>query len=159
MFLQVAIANLSNAKSLSKPITITRSPKAFERNTESLKRHFSSQQTITSLHACIYRNTWKKQLNVFKNDITKSVPWRCSIKKLFLEIQQNSPDNNCAKAYFLMKLQASTCIFSKKETVAQVFSCEFCKISKNIFSYGTPLMAAFYSKGSRTISLTSFQGL
>ena len=156
MFLQVAIAKLSNMKSLSRPITITRSPKAFERNTESLKRHFSSQQTKTCLHACIYRNTRKRQLNVFKNDITKSVPWRYSIKKLFLEISQNSPDNNCAKTYFLIKLQASACAFIKKETLAQVFSCEFWKISKNIFSYGTPLMAAFYSKGSRTISLTSF---
>ena len=30
----------------------------------------------------------------------------------------------------------------KKETLAQVFSCEFCEISKNIFSYRTPLAAA-----------------
>ena len=28
--------------------------------------------------------------------------------------------------------------FIKKETLAQVFSCEFCKISKNTFSYITP---------------------
>ena len=32
---------------------------------------------------------------------------------------------------FLIKLQA--CSFIKKETLAQVFSCEFCEISKNIF--------------------------
>ena len=31
--------------------------------------------------------------------------------------------------------------FIKKETLAQVFSCGFCKISKNTFSYRTPLMA------------------
>ena len=30
----------------------------------------------------------------------------------------------------------------KKETLAQVFSCEFCEISKNTFSYRTPLVAA-----------------
>ena len=29
------------------------------------------------------------------------------------------------------------CNFIKKETLAQVFSCEFCEISKNIFSYRT----------------------
>ena len=29
----------------------------------------------------------------------------------------------------------------KKETLAQVFSCEFCEISKNTFYYRTPLMA------------------
>ena len=75
-------------------------------------------------------------------------------KKVFLQISQNSPDNNCAKAYFLIKLQDSACAFIKKATLAQVFSCEFWKTSNNIFSYGTPLMAAFYSKGSRIISLT-----
>ena len=30
----------------------------------------------------------------------------------------------------------------EKETLAQVFSCEFCQISKNTFSYRTPPMAA-----------------
>ena len=30
----------------------------------------------------------------------------------------------------------------KKETLTQVFSCEFWKISKNSFSYRTPLVAA-----------------
>ena len=29
----------------------------------------------------------------------------------------------------------------EKETLAQVFSCEFCQISKNYFSYRTPPMA------------------
>ena len=29
----------------------------------------------------------------------------------------------------------------KKETLAQVFSYEFCEISKNTFSYRTPLVA------------------
>ena len=32
--------------------------------------------------------------------------------------------------------------FIKKETLAQVFSCEFYEISKNTFSYRTPLVAA-----------------
>ena len=32
--------------------------------------------------------------------------------------------------------------FIKKETLAQVFSCEFCKISKNTFFYRTPLVTA-----------------
>ena len=30
----------------------------------------------------------------------------------------------------------------KKETLRQVFSCEFCKISKNTFSHRVPLVAA-----------------
>ena len=32
--------------------------------------------------------------------------------------------------------------FIKKETLAQVFSCESCEISKNTFFYRTPLVAA-----------------
>ena len=34
------------------------------------------------------------------------------------------------------------CNFIKNETLAQVFSCKFCKISKNTFSYRTLLVAA-----------------
>ena len=34
------------------------------------------------------------------------------------------------------------CNFIKKETLAQVSSCEFCEIYKNTFYYRTPLMAA-----------------
>ena len=34
---------------------------------------------------------------------------------------------------FLIKFQAEACNFIKKEALAQVFSCEFCEISKNIF--------------------------
>ena len=33
-------------------------------------------------------------------------------------------------------------LFFNKETLAQVFSCEFCEISKNTFFYRTPLVAA-----------------
>ena len=34
------------------------------------------------------------------------------------------------------------CNFIKKETLAQVFSCEFCEISKNTFLHKTPIVAA-----------------
>ena len=34
------------------------------------------------------------------------------------------------------------CNFIKKESLAQVFSCEFCEISKNIFFYRTPPVVA-----------------
>ena len=37
---------------------------------------------------------------------------------------------------------AEACNFFKKENLAQVFSCEFCEISKNTFSYRTPPVAA-----------------
>ena len=34
----------------------------------------------------------------------------------------------------------------KKETLAQVFSCEFCEISKSIYSYRTPPVAVSFIK-------------
>ena len=47
----------------------------------------------------------------------------------FLEISNNSQENTCTTVSFL-------------ETLTQVFSCEFCEISKNIFLHKTPLVAA-----------------
>ena len=61
-----------------------------------------------------------------------AVVQRCFVKKVFLEFSQNSQENACARVSFLIKLQA------------QVFSCEFYKISKNIFFHRTPLVAASF---------------
>ena len=41
-------------------------------------------------------------------------------------MSQNSQENTCAR-------KTKACNFIKKETLAQVLSCEFCEISKNIF--------------------------
>ena len=46
------------------------------------------------------------------------------------------------QSLFLTKLQASACNFIKKETLALVFSCEFCEISRSTVSYRTPPMTA-----------------
>ena len=64
---------------------------------------------------------------------SEEVAQRCSVEKVFLEISQNSQENTCG-------LRPATLL--KKKTLAQVFSCKFCEISKNTFSYGTPLVAA-----------------
>ena len=66
-------------------------------------------------------------------------------KRVFLEISQTSQEKTCARASFLIKLQSyrpEACNFIKKETLAQVFPCELCEISKNTFSYITPPVAA-----------------
>ena len=55
---------------------------------------------------------------------------RYSIKNVFLEIWQNSQENTVAIVSFLIKMDAS---FIEKESLTQVFFCEFCEISKNIF--------------------------
>ena len=70
----------------------------------------------------------------------------CSIKKMFLEILQNSQENTCVRVSFLIKLRAEACNFIKKEALAQVFSCEFCKISENAFSCRTRPVAASAKK-------------
>ena len=62
---------------------------------------------------------------------SETVVRRCSVKKVFLEISQNPQENACA-----------TCNFIIKEALAQVFSREYCEISKNTFYYRTSLVAA-----------------
>ena len=70
--------------------------------------------------------------------ITKAMPEAvtrgCFVKKwCSLEISQNSQQSTCDRVSFLTKLQASACNFIKQETLAQVFCCEFCEISRNVF--------------------------
>ena len=54
-------------------------------------------------------------------------------EKMFSEILQNSQENTYARVSFLIKLKADPCNFIRKETLAQVFSSEFCEITKNTF--------------------------
>ena len=68
---------------------------------------------------------------LFYLSCSEAVVQRCSVRKVFLEISPNSQENTCARVSFSIKLRPATLL--KKETLAQVFSCEFCKISKNIF--------------------------
>ena len=46
--------------------------------------------------------------------------------------------------------------FIQKETLAQVFSCEFCEVFKNTFFYRTPLVAASENYTFMIISPSSF---
>ena len=58
----------------------------------------------------------------------EAVALSCSVKKVFYEISQNSQQKTCA--------------------LAQVFSCEFCKISENTFRHKTPPAAASVARGN-----------
>ena len=75
--------------------------------------------------------------------LSEAVARRCSVKKVFLKISQNLQENTCARVSFSITLLAWVCNFIKKETLAQTFSCEFCKNFKNTFFYRTPPVAAF----------------
>ena len=61
-----------------------------------------------------------------RNSTLRSSHQRCSIRKGLLRNFAKFT-GTCAKVSFLIKLQ------EKKETLARVFSCEFCEISKNTF--------------------------
>ena len=76
------------------------------------------------------------------SQIVEAVAQTCFVRKVFLEILQNSQENTCAKA---AGLRPEACNFIKKETLAQVFPCpvNFAKISKSTFSYRAPPVAAF----------------
>ena len=66
---------------------------------------------------------WQDRIKPWRvGALTEAVVQRCSVKNLLLEISQK----------FTGK-QVQACNFIKRETLAQVFSCEFCKISKNTF--------------------------
>ena len=91
-----------------------------------VKARFSHSEELRS-NVKIWYQISRENLN------PEAVAQRCSVKKVFLEITQNSQENTCARVSFVIKLQAETCNFIKKETLAQVFSCEFCEISKKTF--------------------------
>ena len=83
---------------------------------------------LRKLYARVFMDKW-----IINPRRTRSSHQRCSMKKVFLEISQNSQENTCARVSFLIKLQPQDCNFIEKETLAQVISCEFREISKNVF--------------------------
>ena len=62
---------------------------------------------------------------------------------MFLEILQNSLENICASLFNKVAgLRPEACNCIKKETPVQLFSCEFCEISKNTFFTEPPWTTA-----------------
>ena len=75
---------------------------------------------------------------------------------MVLEILQYSQEKNLARVSYLVKLQVWACNFIKKETLTQMFSCEFCGISKNTFFYRAPPRDCLYRFSNRYIYQQSF---
>ena len=75
------------------------------------------------------------------------------------EILQNSQKNTCARVSFLTKLQAEAWNFIKKETLAQVFSREFCENSENTFftEHLRATVSAYTQKGIQKLFLKVLQ--
>ena len=75
-----------------------------------------------------------EEKTVFKNSSARSSHRRCSIsEKMFLEIWQNSQEN------------IRVCNFIEKETLPQMFSCEFC-IFYTFFTEHLPATASAVGK-------------
>ena len=82
---------------------------------------------------------------------------RCSVRKGALRnFTKFTWKHLCQSLFFnkvagsdLWETLAQACNFIKKETLAQVFSCEFCKISKNTF-----LAEHLWATASSNLSLT-----
>ena len=64
-------------------------------------------QTITFLRTMVLAWYFEKCGSFLKYVVLEAVVQRCSLKKVFLEIPQNSQENTFARASFLIKLQAS----------------------------------------------------
>ena len=76
----------------------------------------------------------KKLFWILKDLIDKSSHRKCFVRKGALKnFAKFRGEQLCQSHFFNKKLQASICNFIKKETVALLFSCEFCEISKNTF--------------------------
>ena len=79
-----------------------------------------------------FMKTKENEENINKMmNASKAVAKMCSVKKVFLEISKNSSENTSARVPFLIQFQALACNFIKRETLAQEFSCEFCRMFKN----------------------------
>ena len=69
---------------------------------------------------------------------TEAISSRCSVRKMFLKISQNSQENNCARVFSLIKL--STTLLKKRDW-HKCFPLNFAKFLKIGFFYRTLLEA------------------
>ena len=93
----------------------------------------------------IVENLWEIICDVFL--CTEAVTWRCSVENLSLKILQNSQENTCARISFLISWWPEAGSFIKKESLAQVFSYEFCEMFKKTFFYRTPTVTVLFLAG------------
>ena len=64
---------------------------------------------------------------------TEAVARGCSVKKVFLEILQNSQESTCARVPFLIKLQARPATLLKKRFWHRCFPVNFAKFLRKLF--------------------------
>ena len=98
---------------------------------ELLENSYSASKKRSDNFQKVHKNHPWRSLILVKLQLLPKQPPKVSQKKVFLErCLQNSQENTFVRDSILIKLQASGC---KKETLVQVFSCEFCEIFKNTY--------------------------
>ena len=135
------MGNWSNYLQCSRNSSLTDSTGCYPKQRTYAALHHSSSIGVTVVIDTMMYNTCDIDVGESSQIIRFAVTPKASE-----EISQNSQENTCARVSFLIKLQARraseaqrlrvsealrACNFIKKETLAQVFSCEFCEISKN----------------------------
>ena len=81
---------------------------------------------------------------------SRSSHQRCSIKKGVLKyFTKFTRKQLCQSVFFWKSCRPQTSNFLKRDTLAQVFSCEFCEFFKNTFFYRTTPVAASVFQRSR----------
>ena len=88
--------------------------------------------------------SWNMKYFHFSIQHSEAVVQMCYVKKVFVEISQNSLENNCTRASFLIKLQAYTSVFLRNSLKNTYFeehlNDSFCVLitSSHIDFYNTP---------------------
>ena len=92
------------------------------------------------------RNLRQERVNTFQANIPflyRSSHQNCSVEIGVLKNFPKFTGKHLRQSLFFNKVaRAYACNFIKKETLAQLFSCEFCGIFKNTYFYRTTLVAA-----------------
>ena len=112
---------------------------------------FPSGKTVILLKPCA-RTHCEIFLSVFRKYRSSHPEVFC--KKSVLKNFAKFTGKQLCQSLFFNKVAGQACNFVKKETLVQVFSCEFCEIFRNTFFYRTPLAVA-----SGNTNLTSHASL
>ena len=119
---------------------------------------------LNKFHSCL--EAQKNVTEVFCEKVFWKVLWnsrsshrRCSIKKVFLRIPQNSQEITCARVSFLIKFQASGLQFyEKRDSGAGVFLWILRNLQEGSF-YRTPLGDCFWNSQKTVIQNNCFEYL
>ena len=78
----------------------------------------------------------KSKIKALKNKVekTEAVVRTWSVKKVFLEISQNSQENTCARVSFLITLQAQSATLLKMRPWRRCFPVNFVKFLRTLFA-------------------------